>query len=75
MLRNIKPRPEDTLEVEHQIRHQVRDIGRKLQTTNNCLYAKRAEGALATEDMEPESKYSALSTVRSAIPRLVPTIF
>jgi len=71
----IKHRPENILEVERQIRHLVRDIGRKLQVMNNRLYPERAEGALATEDTEPESKCSSLSTVRFAILRLVPTIF
>jgi len=71
----IKHRPQDILEVECQIRHLVKDIGGKLQATNNRLYAERAEGGLATEDTEPESKCSSLSTVRFAILRLVPTIF
>jgi len=71
----IKHRPEDSLQVERQIRHLVRDIGRKLQATNNRPYAERAERALATEDTEPESKYSSLSTVHFPIPRLVSTIF
>ena len=71
----IKHRPEDILEVERQIRYLVRDVGRKLHARNNRLYAERAEGALATEDTEPETKCSSLATVRFAIPRLVPTIF
>ena len=70
-----KHRPEDLVEVERQIRHLVRDIGRKLQATNDRLYAGRAKDALGAEDTEPERKCSSPSTVYFATPRLVLTIF
>ena len=69
-----KHRQEDAVEVQRQLRHLVKDIGRKLQATIDRLYASQAEDALNAEDTEPESKCSLLFTVRFAI-RLVLNIF
>ena len=71
---NMKHCQEDTVELKRQLRHLVKDIGRKLQATMDRLYASQADDALNAEDTEPESKCSLPFTVRFAI-QLVLDIF
>jgi hypothetical protein len=70
-----KYRPDDVQEAERQIRHLVRDIGKKLQATMDRRTAERAEDAEdADEGPDRQSKLSSSSTVRFPIVGLVLTI-
>jgi len=51
-------RHEDFDEVEHQIRVLVRDTAKKLQATNDCLHAERAEDPIDAEVCDVQSKCS-----------------
>jgi len=51
-------RPEEVDEVEGQIRLVVRDTAKKLQVTNDCLHAERAEDPIDAEVCDVQSKCS-----------------